>query len=241
MADLNFSLGVPIPNFACYAYGYNHQSPVQVGQSMRYKQRSCSPGVYETDMPPSTDCCPSTITKYTETCSLCLDCLYDTGRTVFVQSNCSPPATGYQTITATPTTTKPTHPASLPGHCTTIINDLKLQSTTTLEYSCYTHTTTTEHSIYYCDKPTSITCAPTPTHTITAKLPCSIDCCPITSTKVVTKYPLTSCPVPYSCPSQTATVYQTAQCTDILKVPPFNPGRKSWTTSATNTTTTRPP
>ncbi|OTB08152.1 hypothetical protein M426DRAFT_201732 [Hypoxylon sp. CI-4A] len=124
----------------------------------------------------------------------------------------------------------PISPApTLPGHCSTTIDDWEHTTATVKTHECYTYTRTVQSAAC----PT-LSCPPRPTDAICPEIiiesrvtvPCATDCCPTTTT---TYEPVGACPTCADCPIPTEWITYTTGCVGTptithvsIETPPWN-------------------
>ncbi|KAI0840965.1 hypothetical protein F5Y06DRAFT_234399 [Hypoxylon sp. FL0890] len=129
----------------------------------------------------------------------------------------------------------PVSTLTIPGHCSTTVDDFEHTTAFVKTHECYTYTRTVPSSTC----PT-LSCAPRPTDVFCPEIikissvtvPCSTDCCPTTSTSYVANG---GCPTCAECPIPTQWVTYTTGCpgtptiTSVtIETPPWNtPGSLS--------------
>ncbi|KAI1083449.1 hypothetical protein F5B20DRAFT_406610 [Whalleya microplaca] len=126
-------------------------------------------------------------------------------------------------------TSKPTPTPTLPGHCSTTIDDFEHTTGYVKTHSCYTYTQTVPSP----PCPT-LSCPPRPTDAIcplyikvsSVTVPCSTDCCPTTPTSYVSKG---ACPTCANCVVPTQWITYTTGCpnkptitSETIVTPPWN-------------------
>ncbi|KAI1377749.1 hypothetical protein F4677DRAFT_46650 [Hypoxylon crocopeplum] len=102
--------------------------------------------------------------------------------------------------------------ATVPGHCSTTIDDFEHTTASVKTHECYTYTRTAQ-------APTcpTLSCAPRPTDVIcplvirvsSVTVPCATDCCPTTPTSYVSTGP---CPTCNPCATPTQWITYTTGC-----------------------------
>ncbi|KAI8963862.1 hypothetical protein F5Y11DRAFT_346112 [Daldinia sp. FL1419] len=101
---------------------------------------------------------------------------------------------------------------TVPGHCSTTVDDFEHTTAWAKTHECYTYTRTTQSSTC----PT-LSCAPRPTDVVcplyisvsSVTVPCTTDCCPTTSTSYVATG---ACPTCDPCPIPTEWVTYMTGC-----------------------------
>ncbi|KAI2624205.1 hypothetical protein GGR54DRAFT_565890 [Hypoxylon sp. NC1633] len=118
---------------------------------------------------------------------------------------------------------------TLPGHCSTTIDDFPHTTATVKTHKCYTYTRTAQSStcptLSCPQRPTDVFC-PEIIKVSSVTVPCSTDCCPTTSTSYVSNGP---CPTCNPCAIPTQWITYTTGCpgtptitSETIETPPWD-------------------